>query len=1298
MRIVVRFLILSAVLTMGAPVYGAQVLGAHASPQSFTYQGRFFNSAGTAPLTETVDITLGIYDPSGTCLLYEEQYGAVDLLMTSGIFSVQVGSATSDPLKRDANDPNLSMSQVFQNLTVIPPNATFCLTGYTPAPGDTRLLRVTVTPTGGGVAMVLPDQPINSAPQAMVAETLQGIPPEGFIQFEGNVTQANMEELTNPLSDASNLHNHDGRYVRLGTSASQNFGTGNLVTNGNIGIGPGASAPSGGITFGGDQNYYVSQTRNDGGVPGQNAGNNLGVIAGGATPNVANQTGGTLDLSSGISTGNQGSNIVFQTASPGSSGSTDNSPTTKMTLTGNGSLGIGTTGPASLLDVNGSQIPVGSVGAYGWADPANYVGHMHNNSNSTQHYGLLVSDYFRTSENYVFAVDGRTLVDGTIANDTHTPYFIVRGDGNVGIGTTGPSGSLTVSNSNTEKLYLETFTSTGIGNNVRFRYARGSQSSPTIVNSGDSPVGMAFEGYDGAAYQTAANIVGTIDGAPTLGSSMPGRIDFNTTPMGSVNSLTRMTIKNDGSVGIGTTTPASFGTFAVANNNAGSIGVVNNTVGAWTLKKVRSDLSNAMGIYDPSGFGQMALYTAGSEKMRIDNLGNVSIGTPSPQGRLTVQGFGTTTGHALSILNSSGTENAYIQDNGAMVVSFATIMASSTTSTVITGTASAANTSGVYGINNVATGSGVQGSSTNGYGVYGGSSGAGGYGVYGINSAGGIGGYFTSNSGPALVTGTGNVGIGTINPGYQLEVRGSGSATDGIGITTSAYTSIPNAGSVAGILLNGRGLGIAADSVTLTSGVTDGLGVAVNRAAPAMAIRNNSGPAAVFENGNVGIGTTVPGALLDVAGTSNGLPATSGTTDANAQLRVRSNTHLLMDFGSSNSPVVNWIQSRDTTNYALNYSLALNPNGGNVGIGTANPSYPLHVSTPTAGWSSLITTTANGAAVYLADGAGYGAYISPGSNATSGTYALDVVGSGGQALYVRGDGWIGMGASNNIQFNTNTGNVGQIPFMELYNSYDNPLSNAGWAYKQISFNELDGQEVWSMGWKAGGLRFDVNNGASSPLFLSQGGKVGIGGNTSPGVTLDVNGTGRFAGDLGGAVSGVIGTSVSNNGVYGYSVSGFGVQGVSTNSYGIYGSSATTYAGYFNGSVYSTGIYYGDGSGITNVKPANISGYPGTTTVFLRGDGQWTAGPVGPQGPAGPQGAQGPAGANGAAGAQGPAGAAGPAGIAQTLCICENCATGPSPGNWQGNATWYGPAETNGGGGTGGCGASQCTQCFTIYRQ
>lgn len=106
-----------------------------------------------------------------------------------------------------------------------------------------------------------------------------------------------------------------------------------------------------------------------------------------------------------------------------------------------GHVGIGTSNAASGLHV----IQTTGGTSSNWYDPGNYATTIHQDLNGTQHYGLLVSDRWRTAENFVFAVDGRfTNGSGTIAEDTHNPYFLVRGDGNVGIGTTSPQYLLSV--------------------------------------------------------------------------------------------------------------------------------------------------------------------------------------------------------------------------------------------------------------------------------------------------------------------------------------------------------------------------------------------------------------------------------------------------------------------------------------------------------------------------------------------------------------------------------------------------------------------------------------------------------------------------------------------------------------------------------------------------------------------------------------------------------------------------------------------------------------------------------------
>ncbi|MEQ1877668.1 MAG: hypothetical protein ABL958_13570, partial [Bdellovibrionia bacterium] len=220
----------------------ALLAGFHAfaqSPQTITYQGRLMDPSGNAPLTGTVNMTLTVLDPSGSCTLYEESQ-SVDL-GTSGLFAVYVGSNTG-AAKRTGSDPNISMNRVFGNDTaagVVVPNSATCslLAGYTPASGDPRLMRVTVDGTP-----LTPDLNLSAVPQALVAETLQGKTADGFIQVTGGTTQVNLGILTGgAASDASALHNHDthddARYARTGSAVTQNFGTGDVVTAGKVGVG-----------------------------------------------------------------------------------------------------------------------------------------------------------------------------------------------------------------------------------------------------------------------------------------------------------------------------------------------------------------------------------------------------------------------------------------------------------------------------------------------------------------------------------------------------------------------------------------------------------------------------------------------------------------------------------------------------------------------------------------------------------------------------------------------------------------------------------------------------------------------------------------------------------------------------------------------------------------------------------------------------------------------------------------------------------------------------------------------------
>lgn len=220
------------------------------SPQSFVYQGRLFSSDGTSPLTDVVDLTIGIVDPSGNCLLYEEVHNNVDLGPTAGIFSVEVGSPIASQ-KRTSRDSGLAMGKVYSNSGAqIRATGTNCTSGYTPAAGDSRKLRITVTSHSLGIPLTLsPDQAINSQPSSIVAQSLQGLSVPDLIQAasgasgQDNVSLSTLKSLTSG-ADATTLHHHDSLYVKLGSGLTPTLLGGGIVsTSGQLGIGtstPGA--------------------------------------------------------------------------------------------------------------------------------------------------------------------------------------------------------------------------------------------------------------------------------------------------------------------------------------------------------------------------------------------------------------------------------------------------------------------------------------------------------------------------------------------------------------------------------------------------------------------------------------------------------------------------------------------------------------------------------------------------------------------------------------------------------------------------------------------------------------------------------------------------------------------------------------------------------------------------------------------------------------------------------------------------------------------------------------------------
>lgn len=128
--------------------------------------------------------------------------------------------------------------------------------------------------------------------------------------------------------------------------------------------------------------------------------------------------------------------------------------------------------------------------------------------------------------------------------------------------------------------------------------------------------------------------------------------------------------------------------------------------------------------------------------------------------------------------------------------------------------------------------------------------------------------YSTASPSSTPVT-TGKIGIGITAPTQQFHVFGSGLATDGIKVATSAFTSIPNPGSVTEtVALTPRGFNFTVDGFTLgaTYQPTLGIGMAGNRPIMLAIKASSTGAAIAIEQGRIGVGTPTPETPIDSIG------------------------------------------------------------------------------------------------------------------------------------------------------------------------------------------------------------------------------------------------------------------------------------------------------------------------------------------------------------------------------------------------------------------------------------------------
>lgn len=140
--------------------------------------------------------------------------------------------------------------------------------------------------------------------------------------------------------------------------------------------------------------------------------------------------------------------------------------------------------------------------------------------------------------------------------------------GNVGVGTGGDATPEGVAGAGSKQLTVKatngyaqmnvfTRSATSDGSYINLCKSRGSTAGNfTIITAGDTVGGINFSGATGTEFRACAAVSGVSDATPSA-SSMPGRLIFSTTPTGSLSPAERMRIDSSGSVGIGSVSDAT---------------------------------------------------------------------------------------------------------------------------------------------------------------------------------------------------------------------------------------------------------------------------------------------------------------------------------------------------------------------------------------------------------------------------------------------------------------------------------------------------------------------------------------------------------------------------------------------------------------------------------------------------------------------------------------------------------------------------------------------------------------------
>ena len=362
-------------------------------------------------------------------------------------------------------------------------------------------------------------------------------------------------------------------------------------------------------------------------------------------------------------------------------------------------------------------------------------------------------------------------------------------------------------------------------------------------------------------------------------------------------------------------------------------------------------------------------------------------------------------------------------------------------------------------------------------------------------------GTWTAAGGNLIVNGGGNVGIGSAWPGRALDVNGTARMT--------GFTLTGN-GANNGYVMVGNSVGIGTwmpfstlgtSSQWITTNVNDvylpnfgNVGIGTN---------NTAGAALAVMNGNVGIGTWVPGMLLDVKGTIR-------TTNITMSGQAPTAGYVLT--ASDSAGDTTWSSPGGVSGWTVSGNNVYETAGGNVGIGTTF--LTTSALTVMNGNVGIGTWVPGGSLIVQGGNVGIGTFAPQtlftvvGGNVGIGTWT-----AAGGNLIVNGGGNVGIGSAwpgRALDVNgtarmtgfTLTGNGANNGYVMVGNSVGigtwMPFSTLGTSSQWITTNVND---VYLPNF--GNVGIGTNNTAGAALAVMNG-NVGI-GTWVPGMLLDVKG-------------------------------------------------------------------------------------------------------------------------------------------------------------------------------------------------